>query len=163
MGTDLFHPKYPFRDLSGLKTREVPVKSHLQSVSILVVAALIYDGDRLLVCQRRADGSFPLKWEFPGGKLEVGEDPLAALRRELEEELGIQVQSAKEIFRNIHSYPNGITVELFFFKVGDFRGTIRNRAFQQITWLGIRELESGGHGTDAAPEDRDFGARVRRS
>ena len=53
-----------------------------------VVAGLIFDEGRLLVCQRNSRGSFALKWEFPGGKLEQGEGHKSALRRELKEELG---------------------------------------------------------------------------
>ena len=62
--------------------------SNLKSVE--VVAGLIFDQDRLLVCQRDSRGSFALKWEFPGGKLEPGEEYEGALRRELKEELGIE-------------------------------------------------------------------------
>jgi len=54
----------------------------------LVVAALVRDGGRILLTQRRADQSMPLQWEFPGGKIEEGESPTAALERELAEELG---------------------------------------------------------------------------
>src|SRR5438309_11818217 len=54
----------------------------------LVVAALIRDGGKVLVSQRRADQPMPLLWEFPGGKVEPGEAPVAALAREIAEELG---------------------------------------------------------------------------
>jgi 8-oxo-dGTP diphosphatase len=57
----------------------------------LVVAALVERDGRVLLSQRRADQSLPLLWEFPGGKVEAGESPEAALARELEEELGCQV------------------------------------------------------------------------
>src|SRR5215470_14491922 len=53
-----------------------------------VVAALIIDGDKILICQRTRHQPMPLKWEFPGGKVEPEERPEDALRRELEEELG---------------------------------------------------------------------------
>lgn len=58
----------------------------------VVVAAIIERGGLVLVCRRREDGAHPLKWEFPGGKVELGESPEDALRRELREELGIAAE-----------------------------------------------------------------------
>jgi mutator protein MutT len=72
-----------------------------------VVAALIVKDDKLLVCQRTRHQTMPLKWEFPGGKIEEGEQPRAALRRELEEELGIHATIGDELARIQHEYPNG--------------------------------------------------------
>jgi 8-oxo-dGTP diphosphatase len=57
-----------------------------------VVAALIIKDDRILACQRTRHQAMPLKWEFPGGKIEDGEQPRDAMRRELEEELGIAAE-----------------------------------------------------------------------
>lgn len=59
---------------------------------LLVVAALLRDGDRVCLSQRRADQSLPLCWEFPGGKIEAGESPEVALKREIAEELGCEVE-----------------------------------------------------------------------
>jgi 8-oxo-dGTP diphosphatase len=106
-----------------------------------VVVALIYDGNRLLVCQRRENGSFPLKWEFPGGKVENGESYLTALRRELREELAIEVRSATEMFRHRHLYPGQLEVELIFFWLEDYSGVATNLAFQQIRWVDIHRLK----------------------
>lgn len=105
-----------------------------------VVAALIREGDRLLVCQRRGEGSFPLKWEFPGGKVEDGETCLEALRRELREELGIEIQSATETFRTRHLYPGPLEVDLRFFRVDHFGGAPVNHAFQQLCWVSMNDL-----------------------
>lgn len=110
-------------------------------MTIRVVAALIHEGDRLLVCRRRADGPFPLKWEFPGGKVEVGEEDMEALRRELREELGIDVRGATEVFRTRHVYPGSTEVDLRFFRVEDFAGPVVNRAFFEIRWVCVPELE----------------------
>lgn len=110
-------------------------------VTIQVVAALLYRENRLLVCQRKENGSFPLKWEFPGGKVERGEGNLAALCRELREELGIEVQSATEIFRHKHLYPDRTEVDLTFFRVDDYREPVANRVFQQILWIEVHRLK----------------------
>ena len=61
-----------------------------------VVAALILKNDQILACQRTRHQPMPLKWEFPGGKIEEGEQPRDALRRELEEELGIEAMIGNE-------------------------------------------------------------------
>ena len=71
---------------------------------ICVVAAVIERGGRLLICQRRRGGAFPLKWEFPGGKMRAGEAPWEALTRELREELGVAARIGRELYRVRHSY-----------------------------------------------------------
>lgn len=109
-------------------------------MKIEVVAALIFQQGRLLACQRSASGPFPLKWEFPGGKVEDGEEPEAALKRELREELGIEVRSATEFWRHQHGYPDGTEVELRFYRVDDYQGTVKNRVFNKILWSGIQAL-----------------------
>jgi 8-oxo-dGTP diphosphatase len=111
-----------------------------QLPAVEVVAGLIFDQDRLLVCQRPPGGSFALKWEFPGGKLEQGEGYEAALRRELREELGIEAGRFNEIFRHEHVYPNITKVNLRFFRVEDYSGEVQNRVFQQIKWVTVKEL-----------------------
>ena len=100
-----------------------------------VVAALILEDDRILACQRTRHQTMPLKWEFPGGKIEEGEQPRDALRRELEEELGIEANIGNEVARIQHEYPSGGTVELRFFEVRDFRGRIENRIFREVRWV----------------------------
>ncbi len=105
-----------------------------------VAAGLIFQEGRLLVCQRRKEGPFPLKWELPGGKVEGGEGCLAALQRELKEELGIEVQSAKEVFRHNYLYSDGTAVRLRFFRVDRYRGEPANLVFQRILWAKIQGL-----------------------
>lgn len=121
----------PFEDFNG---------SEFSMNSIEVVAGLIVRGNRLLVCQRRRDGSFPLKWEFPGGKVEVGESHEAALLRELKEELDIEAHSLKEVFRHQQAYPGAARVNLRFYKVGAFTGIVRNVVFHDIIWVSCQEL-----------------------
>ena len=105
-----------------------------------VVAALILNENRILVCQRTRHQAMPLKWEFPGGKIEEGEQPRAALRRELEEELGIEARIGNEVARIHHVYPTGGAIELRFFEVRDYVGEIENRIFRDIRWVGRKEL-----------------------
>jgi 8-oxo-dGTP diphosphatase len=100
-----------------------------------VVAALILDKDRILACQRTRHQVMPLKWEFPGGKIEDGEQPRDALRRELEEELGIEATIGNEVARIHHEYPGGRAIELRFYEVHSYQGEIENRIFREIRWV----------------------------
>ena len=105
-----------------------------------VVAAFIIQNGKVLICQRTAHQPMALKWEFPGGKIEEGEQPRDALRRELEEELGINAVIGNELVRIRHVYKNGGAVELRFFIVEAFQGELENRIFKDIRWAGRNEL-----------------------
>jgi 8-oxo-dGTP diphosphatase len=107
-----------------------------------VVAALILKNGKVLVCQRTRHQSMPLKWEFPGGKIEDGEQPRDALRRELEEELGIDAQIGEEVARIRHDYKNGGAVELRFYVVNEYSGEMENRIFRDVRWATWSELPS---------------------
>jgi 8-oxo-dGTP diphosphatase len=107
-----------------------------------VVAAVIEKNGKVLVCQRTRHQTMPLKWEFPGGKIEEREQPRDALRRELEEELGIHAEIGDEIARLQHRYPNGTTVELRFFVVREYGGEIENRIFRDLQWSAPQDLAS---------------------
>src|SRR5438046_10225831 len=82
----------------------------------------------------------PLKWEFRGGKIEEGEQPRDALRRELDEELGIQANIGDEVTRFRHEYPNGNAIELRFYDVKAFSGELENRIFREVSWAQPSEL-----------------------
>jgi len=125
-------------------------------MSIKVVAGLIYRDGRLLACQRRADGAFPLKWEFPGGKIEKGEEDFEALRRELREELAIDVRAAEFFSEHDHNYNNGPAVSLRFYNVSEFDGEPQNLVFEQISWLKLSDLEA----LDFLDGDRPLIARL---
>jgi 8-oxo-dGTP diphosphatase len=105
-----------------------------------VVAGLIVRDGKLLVCQRTRHQTMPLKWEFPGGKIEEGEQPRDALRRELEEELGIMATIGDEVRRIRHRYPNGGMVELRFFIVRDYQRELENRIFRDMQWAEPKDL-----------------------
>jgi 8-oxo-dGTP diphosphatase len=107
-----------------------------------VVAAVIEKNGKVLVCQRTRHQTMPLKWEFPGGKIEEREQPRDALRRELEEELGIDAEIGDEIARLKHTYPNGAAVELRFFVVREYGGEIENRIFRDLQWSAPQDLAS---------------------
>jgi len=100
-----------------------------------VVAAVIRRGERVLICQRRRDDTFGLKWEFPGGKVKAGESPEAALARELEEELGVRAAIGPEVARTRHKYTeHARPIELRFFTAQLESAEVRNLAFEKIAW-----------------------------
>jgi 8-oxo-dGTP diphosphatase len=107
-----------------------------------VVAGLIVRDGKILVCQRTKHQTMPLKWEFPGGKIEEGEQPRYALRRELEEELGIDATIGDEVARIRHEYKSGNSVELRFFVVREYGGEMENRIFRDMQWAEPGELPS---------------------
>src|SRR3954447_17419 len=109
-----------------------------------VVAAIIEREGRILVGQRTAKQSHPLKWEFPGGKVERGESPEQALARELEEELGIRYAAGEEVARYEYRYPGKSAIELIFVGVKSFEGEPANLIFQDLRWhpkSQLRELD----------------------
>jgi 8-oxo-dGTP diphosphatase len=107
-----------------------------------VVAAVIERGDRrLLIGQRRKSDTSPLKWEFPGGKVEPGEAPEAALTRELKEELGATLQRSIPIGLVVHKYASTPEeLEIVFYAVQISETELVPRAFEQIAWVLPKEL-----------------------
>jgi len=105
-----------------------------------VVAALIVKDGEILVCQRTRYQTMPLKWEFPGGKIEEGEQPRDALRRELDEELGIEAEVGDEVARIRHDYKGGGSVELRFFVVRAYKGELENKIFKDMQWAKRSQL-----------------------
>ena len=99
------------------------------------------DADRILITERRCDGPFNGLWEFPGGKIVAGEKASDALRRELAEELGIEV-TAYSTFMNLrHEYDDRI-VTIEFFMVRGWKNEPFGREGQALRWVPKRELES---------------------
>ena len=116
-----------------------------------VVAALIWDGDRFLACQRPANKARGLLWEFVGGKVEPGEGREAALVRECREELGITVAVDDVYMELIHEYPD-LTVRLILFNAHITKGIPQKLEHNDIRWLRVSEIEH----YQFCPADRDI-------
>lgn len=110
-----------------------------------VAVGILIRNNRTLVCQRKETSRYPLKWEFPGGKLEEGETPADALRRELREELGIEAEVGGLFHTQEWNYDegpaeSGHSFRVFYYIVPEHQGSLTNRAFRAIRWVGIRDL-----------------------
>lgn len=117
-----------------------------------VVAGILERDGKILICQRREDQPHPLKWEFPGGKVEAGESPEAALTRELREELGIEAEPGVEITRYEFTYPEKKPILLIFLKVSVWRNEPKNLIFKTMVW----ETPEALAGYDFLEGDRPF-------
>jgi len=107
----------------------------------VAVGILLKDG-LILVCQRKRGASYALKWEFPGGKIELGETPETTLERELREELLVAPLLLRPLYTQEWTYPEGSTdpdhdgsFRVFYYIVPAFRGEPSNRVFEQIRWV----------------------------
>lgn len=104
-----------------------------------VVAALIQQEEKYLICRRPAEkeqGSF---WEFAGGKIEPGETPQQALVRECEEELGVTVEVGSLVWETEYSYPSR-TVHLRFYQAKLEKGTPQRREHSEMRWVTAKKL-----------------------
>lgn len=108
--------------------------------AITVVAGVCARDGKLLIGQRKPTGKHPLKWEFPGGKVEPGETPEDALARELREELGIDAVVGEELSRYDTRYPGGPLTHLIFYHVAGFDPEPVNLDFAAIAWASPDEL-----------------------
>lgn len=99
-----------------------------------VAAALIWDKDRFLICQRPKTKTRALLWEFVGGKVEAGETAEEALTRECREELGIAVRPCGVFAQVMHDYPD-ITIRLTLFNAEIVRGTPQLLEHNDIRWI----------------------------
>lgn len=108
--------------------------------AVHVVAGVLTDGERLCITRRRAHAHQGGKWEFPGGKLEPGEAPLAGLKRELREELGIEVRRAHPFVKLRHAYPD-LDVVFDVWRVSAYAGTPQGREAQELRWAPIASIE----------------------
>ena len=121
-----------------------------------VLVGLIGDAhDRWLVNRRRPGTDLAGFWEFPGGKLAAGEEPFAALRRELSEELGIELLAAEPFMELVHDYP-GKRVRLDVWNVLRYRGIVEAREGQALAWVAAADLPQW----DLLPADRPIVAAL---
>lgn len=123
-----------------------------------VVAALIWEGDRFLACQRPAHKARALLWEFVGGKVEPGETPEEALLRECKEELGVTIKVGKPFMDVIHPYPD-LTVHLTLFHSAIAEGKLQKLEHNDLKWMTIEEMDA----YPFCPADEEILARLRRA
>ena len=124
-----------------------------------VVAALIRDGRRFLVSQRKPDDTFPDHWEFPGGGVEAGESDENALVRELDEELGIEAAVDTLFCRVEHSRPDGLVLDMRIYECRVLSGQPRPIEVQALQWIAPEEAET----LDFPPADRPILKKLQES
>lgn len=121
-----------------------------------VVAALIWEGERFMICQRPAQKARGLLWEFVGGKVEPGETKQQALVRECQEELAVTV-APQDIFMDVvHEYPD-LTVHLTLFNAVIAEGVPQKLEHNDIQWITVEEIGNYAF----CPADETILARLR--
>lgn len=107
---------------------------------IQVAVGIIINDGKVLLCQRKKTARYGLKWEFPGGKVESGEEIIVCLRRELHEELAIDAVIG-DLYHQQHClYPDSGTFDVFYYLVPAFKGEIVNHVFESYEWTPISNL-----------------------
>ena len=122
-----------------------------------VVAALIRDGERFLICKRPAHKARALMWEFPGGKVEAGERPRDALIRECMEELDVTLDVGELYMQVTHEYPD-IQIRLSLYEAVIASGQLRGKEHEALCWILPREIPD----YEFCPADVDIIHRIRR-
>jgi 8-oxo-dGTP diphosphatase len=108
---------------------------------IHVVGAVIIKENKILCAQRGPDKSLPFMWEFPGGKIETGETPQEALKREIDEEMHCDIEIGEQVEHTVYEYDFGI-VHLSTYKCKLLEGTPVLTEHAEIKWLSPKELET---------------------
>ena len=121
-----------------------------------VVAALIWDGDKFMICQRPAHKARGLLWEFVGGKLEPGESLEAALVRECREELGVTVRPGDVYMQVLHQYPD-LLVKLTVLNATIESGEVQRLEHNDIRWITPQEIPN----YPFCPADEDILAKLQ--
>ncbi len=123
-----------------------------------VVAALIWDGDRVMICQRPAHKTRGLLWEFVGGKVEAGETKQQALIRECREELGVTVTVGEVFMEVVHTYPD-LTVCLTLFHAVMASGEVQMLEHNDIRFITVDDIDN----FDFCPADEDILKKLKES
>lgn len=122
-----------------------------------VVAALIWDGEQFLACQRPAHKARGLLWEFVGGKVEPGETRQQALIRECREELDVIIAVGEPFMEVTHEYPD-LTVHLTLFRAAIAEGTPKALEHNDIRWITVAEADD----YPFSPADQVFLERLKQ-
>ncbi len=121
-----------------------------------VVAALIWDNDRFMICQRPKNKARGMLWEFVGGKVEPGETKEQALIRECREELAIKLSVRDEFMNVVHEYPD-LTVHLTLFNAVIAKGMPQKLEHNDIRWITVSEIP----GYEFCPADETILTRIK--
>ena len=111
----------------------------MKFLRINVVAGIIINQNKILIGKRKDKDIGGGKWEFPGGKIKIGETNSEALERELYEELGISAKIGKELMNYEHMFKTTI-YNISFMEIIDYDGEIRNNAHSEIKWVKFSNL-----------------------
>jgi len=123
------------------RRRLAGIASRVDMKSVIVSAALTIEQGKLLVTQRKKDSSHGLLWEFPGGKVEEGEDPRGALRRELKEELDVEVEVGRLFDAVFYPYPE-FPILLLAYRCRVEKGSLKPIGCHDLRWVTLKELEA---------------------
>ena len=121
------------KNVDGIASRD-------EMKTVIVTAALIIEQGKILVTQRKKDSSHGLLWEFPGGKVKEGEEPREALRRELREELDVEVEVGMIFDTIFYSYPE-YPILLLVYRCRIEKGSLKPIGCHDLRWVNLRELE----------------------
>ena len=116
-----------------------------------VTAAIIIDKNKILIAQRGANEKLAGKWEFPGVKIELGETPQECLKREIKEELEVDIAVGNYLGESIYTYPNG-EIKLIAYFATILEGDIKLSVHDKVEWITISQIDK----YDFAPADIPF-------
>ena len=123
-----------------------------------VVAALIWQGDKFMICQRPAHKARGLLWEFVGGKVEPGESKEQALVRECQEELAVTLSVGDVFMEVVHEYPD-ITVHLTLFNATIAEGELQKLEHNDIQWITPNDIPN----YDFCPADEEILKKIKQT
>jgi 8-oxo-dGTP diphosphatase len=126
-------PSIGRRKAAGIASRD-------EMNTVIVTASLIIEQGKVLVTQRKKNSSHGLLWEFPGGKVKEGEDPREALRRELKEELDVEVEVGMIFDAVFYSYPE-YPILLLVYRCRIEKGSLNPIGCHDLRWVTLKELE----------------------